>query len=68
MERFEYKVVALKAKGFGVVKATAVPELETELNKLAKVGWRLKSVIPPGWGGVEKVIAVLEREVVVTPQ
>ncbi len=68
MERFEYKVVPLKAKSFGVVKATAVPELETELNKLAKVGWRLNAVIPPGLGGVNMVVAVFEREVVVTPQ
>lgn len=68
MERFEYKVIALKAKSFGVVTATSVPGLEAELNKLAKVGWRLRSVIPPGWGGVDKVIVVFEREVVVTPQ
>jgi len=65
MKKYEYKTVEMPFK-FGIFKQ-GTPDIEEVLNIEGAEGWRLHQVILPAssnMGQSEKMIAILERELV----
>ncbi|KZN62846.1 hypothetical protein N473_18195 [Pseudoalteromonas luteoviolacea CPMOR-1] len=65
MTKYEYKTLELPFK-FGIFKQ-GTPDIDEALNAEGKDGWRLKQMVLPAssnMGQSEKMIAILERELV----
>ncbi len=66
MKKYEYKTITIAQKGCGIFRSREIPDLESNLNREGKDGWRLcETILPSGiFGESDKVILVFERELV----